>query len=427
MSNSDAMRSRYIFIEGEYDIYTDLYRQHEHTILANKIAIKECISLVGIGTVGKSHFIKGFTDNVDTYIQQYGMRSGSVAIISIDPNAILHPTAMGSDENAAAWAGFELIASTLVNGLSERPEIATEVVSAYKEITSDHAVDRIMAFRHLQDAIGKILNGLGVQRLVLIFDEFEQIVEKMPVSFFINLRALRDQYRYQLLYMTVSRKEIYNIGQDNSAIADKLNQAQSFFELFKEPVYLRAVHVEGDCIELVRSLNGRVRLGHRLEWPDYDLILSIVGGHGGLLRTVLMIFDRIIFYRPDGRQQLLHYLMNEPEIQRECEVFLESCTQREITILQAVADIEKPISSGDHVQHTKRWVIDNYAEITALFHKRLLNVISETEFQVVPRIFGLYLQSHGGMQHKGRKSYPPANPRTDGSEQLPPPPSNMPR
>jgi len=405
-------------IQGDYDTYSDEYRRQAMEDVVQKINTQECVSLVGVGTVGKTHFLRRLFEPAlfSRLLMPYGLKAEDMLVITIDPNALLN---VGSSEDQYnAWGGFELIAARLMEEIPT-DQLPEEVGEAYGEMIQANAFYRATAFRHLQKAIHSIFNLLQPKRIVIVFDEFERLLQLMPASFFINLRALRDEKRYALLYMAVSRREMYNLDQGDETIHKKMVQAQSFFEIFKDPVYLRAAE-DGDCIELVRNLNMRVRMGKLLEKNDYKLLTEWTGGHAGLLRTALILFDRLKYH--GKRAEFFRYLLGDRNIQQECEILLDSCTPREMTFLLKISELARtntPLSEEDERIF--------YSEIQTLYQKHLLSNHTTPKYKIDPPILKEYL-TFRDWYHKNTQRYvPPANPRPNSPNIQPPqPPTTLP-
>jgi len=260
-------------------------------------------------------------------------------------------------------------------------------------------------------------------RLVIVIDEFERFLRLMPASFFINLRGLRDTNRYQLFFMTVSRSELYQLGVDNPDSRIKMSVAEGWFELFKTPVYLRPA-INGDLLELTRYLNARLRKGAQLTPTQLNSLIQAVGGHGGLLRTGMMLIDHSEIVNIDG---LVVALLDNSSVRRECEIMLESCTKEENACILAIAKHQK--DDGLIAISSEFWNRSAFA-IRTLFEKGLMNY-QQTKLGdgniihhlgVTPRMVRQYLQLIEWYGQNSRPFSPPANPRNVEGNMTPSPP-----
>ncbi len=438
---NEVYRSRKVPIRGTYSSYTLSYRHQEIDAIYRLASQRECISMIGVGTVGKTHLIQHLTHkNVFAHYQNLyaDVLPVQPIFVTIDPNALLVNTDNDTtSEEMRSWMGFELIIKCLIeqaalNQLAKTVSVLTEI---YLGLVQDLERAYYFAFRELENCIDILLTTEDTPPsiVVLIFDEFERLFQLMPASFFINLRALRDQKRYQLLMMTLSRLEIYNLAQGEEHLQKKINRAEAFFELFKNPVYVGPTRVhtnthgdldEGDLIELTRSLNERLRYGQELSWQAFDNITTLVGGHSGLLRTVLLMHTR---FPLEDINKLFTVLISDPSIKHECEILLRSCSIREQQLLTSF--VAQTRTDG-YLQPTNDECTAFGNEIRALFEKGLIAYVETHQlYAVIPTVFRYFIQHRKWYEENWHRFDEPANPRPNGpsiSAKQPPKPPTLP-
>ena len=80
-------------IQGQFDEYTPLYRSSEANAIYHLLDNKECVSLIGLGTVGKTHFLKHFRrENIFEQYKRYSNSSLNLAqllFVLVDPQMLL--------------------------------------------------------------------------------------------------------------------------------------------------------------------------------------------------------------------------------------------------------------------------------------------------------------------------------------------------
>lgn len=417
-------RTRDIPIEGDYANYDINWRSNELATIYRQITRREHVSIVGVGTVGKTHFLKRIIapDILNAGLRYHGadLRADDFLFVTVDPNALVDIGEAGdSQRNVRAWSGFELILHDLLDTCYRAgidPLVVEGMKQDYAGLTSSRQLNREMGFRLLQSAVARILDVAQppVKRIVIVFDEFELLYRKMPASFFINLRALRDRYRYQLLFLTLSRVELYNLpytfadDDERRDATRKLAEAETYFETFKNPVYLGPTLFEGDTIELVRNLNARVRQGQRLIWPHYNLLHNYLGGHAGLLRTGLLILDDLLRRQHVASQlgeTFAQHLLQNRDIQHECEIMLRSCIPEERTILASLAERQNGLTPAEQAEVAAR----------TLYNKGLISHIDGQNGRgISPEIFKMYMSNRVFFESSRSPYQTPANPRPEG-------------
>jgi hypothetical protein len=423
--------------------YSPDWREPVIRAIVKNIDKGECISLIGVGTVGKTHFINFFRQprQINHHLRRIQSRDNltadDVLFVPIDPNGLLYP---GDDDIVAVtrrWTGFELIAASIYDRLNQedlRPSLQDRpngldkpLEEAVEEIYRDGIFQpdpayQAMAFRFLEDLMRLLFQFTHFKRIVLIFDEFEALFTSMPAQFFTNLRALRDRYRYRLIYMTTSRIELHRIpfGDNatlNDGAKDRLNALESFLEIFKVPVYLGPAHGR-DFEQLATVLNNRLRT-NPLQQGMYPILQQITAGHAGLLRTVLRRLDDFYQSVPGNvtRNMLQDYLTNDPDIRQECNILLKSCSLSEQEVIRQIVEAGSYLRLDGASRHA------NYSDTLRLSYKGLLEPVNN-DWQIVPPLLRHYVQSEpvtdvqpgDGNQ---KSANPPDNP--------PPPPPDLPQ
>lgn len=334
-------------------LYPPEFREADLTDLFGRLIQGNCISLVGIGTVGKTHLIEHFSGNVDAQKHLLGQLSNvqlshdDFMFVLIDPNAMLDPKpkALGTDHDLpVAWPGFELIFRRLLEAVrkaegasSEDKDSLYRVISKrYMGIHNRERLGPIMSFALLELAVTSIFEEIITKggkdgRLVLVFDEFNKLLE-LPDSFFLNLRSLRDMFRYQLVYIVAARQEVNNLI--NPA---RLASLEPFTDLFQKPLYLGACQTEYDLETMFVYLQYRLQKADS-PWTDRakHQLFQVTGGHGGLMRTCFEF--REVFQGSAKDETVALKLLQESSVVKECRIMLESFTAKEKSILETIAE-----------------------------------------------------------------------------------------
>jgi hypothetical protein len=396
--------------------YPNNYREADLVDLMTRLLIKRrCVWMVGVGSVGKTHLIEHVSDYqnrnrpVQTHLLEKVRQAApdlnvtdpsDLVFVRIDPNAMLDPdvSAEMTRKLPRSWYGIELIFRKLVE-ICDILEVPGEEVQAnmppdqrrelllYEQIRRNYALilDQSMlgpvrAFALLEDAInivfthyieGRLANNRRRRtgRLIIVFDEFERLVKMMPNEFFLNLRALRDRFRYKLLFVVVARKEAIDV-----IPSDRRRHMESFTELFQAPLYIAGGRTKDDQDIMFTQLTDKQN------WTEQAKsdALRITGAHGGLLRSVVL--QRDLFQRRMNETELVDNLLGRNEVVEECHIMLESISTRERQVMDAVLT-GQTIDLKD--KHIKR-VFDS------LIGKHILILQANTIYWVIPLFWRFY-------------------------------------
>src|SRR5437763_5743521 len=157
--------------------------------------------------------------------------------------------------------------------------------------------------RTLQDICRRLCEQYGHQ-LIFVFDQFDDLWQKLEARFFLNLRNLRDQFKYQVVYLVMTRNRLERIRQDARVV-------ESFWELFSAHTYGLGPYNESDAATMVERLAFRAGI-LASEIPQEVVILS--GRHPAILRAIFWAFV-------DAPHQSLRTddLLKNPSVVKECE------------------------------------------------------------------------------------------------------------
>lgn len=340
--------------------YTEKFREQDLKKVFEAIIDGDSVSIVGIGTIGKTLIVTHFAD--DTRVQQYllglcnsGYSSEYLLFLRFDANALLD-IRNTAQHLPAAWPAYELLLHRLARTLRETQsrlaqryaqsvalqfETLTAQIEQYYSIIQDHTgLGPHMAYRLVEEAISQVYQTyktiFNACRIILIFDEFERLLKHMPVSFFLNLRALRDQFRYKLAYITATRQPVEELV-DRIKPGKRLAM-EPFSELFRNTLYIGPNLNDNDREEMLAQLVRRKKDPNWI-WPPglKERLLYITGGHSGLTRTCFSseILEHV--QRANSHEAAIGRLLHEESINRELRNILESFSEEEQQLLESIA------------------------------------------------------------------------------------------
>lgn len=320
------------------------FRQIEVTRIMGALRAGESCSVVGIGSAGKSNLLR-FLQREDVLQAYLGDEWASFLLVYVDGNKLLRPS---------VWAMVELMLHQLIVTLEER-DASQDLLRDLERLHRKSAArkTRYLAVRYLDRAVGAVRRQLGL-RLVFLMDECDGFFRTLPDRGFSTLRALRDDHKYNLMYLVATRLEW-----------DRLRQNLSEVEAFEELVSLHTIwlgpYTEDDARTMIQRMEARY--GVSLSESATRQILSATGGHPGLLRAAYWVASK-------HSVEPVIPLASSSRIRTECRRIWHSLTpdeQKTMTILTSGA----PVGS----QHKRA--------VGSLIRKGIVNNSGE----VGPRIF----------------------------------------
>ncbi len=347
------------------------YRKAEVSEIVQALDRGLSVSVIGPPSVGKTNLLRfldqerltsGDPENPWTRYAPLSAQMGPIVAIDIDPNALLPSLSMQTGDVAArSWPGFELLVhrTTIANQLypilkpGAEADLAAEVGrlqarfnNAHPDVTDfEDSLHAHLALRHLEGIIDATLRAHRLQgtpiRIAYFMDEFERLLDTMPNYFFVALRSIRDRFKYNVLFVTISRNSLpYLAGK-------RMLVLEPFLELFNDcTVYLRPFG-DDDSWRMIEQLEQRT-----ISKDDYalGLVIRATGGFAGLLRAGFVHADKLQPIQAQDYGQAITLAANrlsaEPNVQAECETLLRGLNNAEISQLYTIASGQGNVDKG---------------------------------------------------------------------------------
>lgn len=349
------------------------YRQRETADVVDAWDAGVSVSIVGVGSAGKSNFVQHLATAGATEMPGLAWPSGLLPVL-IDANMLgpLPATSDPSRSSVGFWAGCELllhrIFMTLFPFEGFTAEDRTTLYQAYEALQDgSNPLFAQLALRYLELGLNVPLR-MGL-RLAFIFDEFERLAALLPVEFFQSLRGLRDTHKRQLMYATVTRAHLPHVMEQ--AGMQRL-QFEPFIELFSDRVVYIAAHAPEDAEVMINELLSR--RGTTMNVSMVARLLAATGGHPGLLRAAVhAALERPALNRL-AAQDLSPALLMVTAVTQECSAIWNGLTPSEQVALKVASHDER---------------IDDALTAAVLQQKGLLG----RRFEVTPPVFASYVQS----------------------------------
>lgn len=353
------------------------YREAETRYILGKLNSGSSCALVGVGSVGKSNLLRHL---LRPDVQQFylGTDAESLHMIFIDPNNMLDPLPpIAGSSHPTSWAGYEIMTHRLFRHFqpmfgSLPPEVVEELYEVYQSLQDgSNPLTAHVGLRYLEHSIDLMIRQ-GT-RLVFVFDEFEEMLRELPTKFFRTLRGLRDDYKYELMYVTVTRKALPDLITDASYDYDAL---EPFIELFSDNTRYIGSYSLRDAADIVQQLMER----NGVSYPAtiQDLLIKISGGHAGLLRSGFSVANELIegLDEDEAAERLIRYRA----VQTESHTIWLSLNDREQDILRSLMSNRRDLVDPRSV------------EVRTLAEKQLVKKGGDW-MSVSPPLFSAYLKT----------------------------------
>jgi hypothetical protein len=282
-----------------------IMRQADAAYVYDCIRELDCCSVVGVSNMGKSALLRLLAEPgaASAYL---GESAASYAFVLIDCNRMLELSEQGFYELVLRCV-LERFVAQAVDG------------SLIAEVRSDY--DRLIHPSSPFDIPLSFNRGMSAavpgwrQHVVLLLDEFDQVLAEIQGRVFLNLRALRDQYKRQLVYVTATDRPLRDIRESEDVL--------ELFELFSHHVYHLPPLNQADVRLYVQRFAREE--GVTFDGADEQFIHEWAGGHPGLLEATCRALGRVTgaVERDELQDWVIHrevgsWLPNELSVRVEC-------------------------------------------------------------------------------------------------------------
>jgi hypothetical protein len=273
----------------------------------------QCVQVVGFSNVGKSSLLR-LLAQPDVWTQELGEAGQEFLVVYIDCNRMLGMSDQGF---------YELVLRCLQES---SPSLATlpDLRSAYEMLVAPASEFQVpLGFTR---GVTAVLEATQ-QKVIFLFDEFDEPFVGLDSRVFLNLRALRDRHSAQLAYVTATDQPL--------AIPEAAPHVSEFCELFAPRIWFLAPLTRSDVERMVRSYMEAYEA--EFSQADMDFIFQWAGGHPPLVDCVCNLLDAALDnargLRPSEHwelhQNVARHLSNDEGIKQECTKLWDGCTPEE--------------------------------------------------------------------------------------------------
>src|SRR6185503_14661310 len=134
-----------------------------------------------------------------------------------------------------------------------------------------------------------------------------------------RLRALRDEFKYKLVYITVTRRELHRLRPHSP-------EFESFYEIIVVRSFAIGPYSDADARFMLDRLSARLPTPRPIDPAEARMLIQATGGHGGLIKAAF-------FAARAGEDALdpglVDILVNESSVMDECRKIWESIEEED--------------------------------------------------------------------------------------------------
>lgn len=231
------------------------------TLIENLITLGECLSVSAPNNFGKSYFLRQLlTTSAQT-------SHTNLCMVYIDCN-------LRADDSQQAF--YELILKELLVVFKNN-----ELEALYLELVANLTRSSFQVnhcFLVAFELVRNLLQRSGKKRLILVLDEFDQVILKFPPAVFRHLRPIKDRYQDGLAYVVGTNWPLLSLGREDE------EDVAEFYELFD---LTNLVRLKG----LTRSESDKLSGAYLPDLSSEKLawVYELAGGHPGLTLRLIQL------------------------------------------------------------------------------------------------------------------------------------------
>ncbi len=278
-------------------------RHREIDTLLRALSDSHCAAIVGLSNTGKSLLLRSLRDPRVT--ARYTEHTGRpVAFTYIDCNGMLELSGQGF---------YELILRSVQESIPDLNEaLAAQLARYYRQVVEPET--QFLVPLSFNNAMTAVIEE-GHRDLVLLFDEFDEAFDALDGRVFLNLRALKDKYPRNLVYVTATVRRLGSKRSDE--------ETAEFVELSASHTYGLQPLTREESDELADALARSAGLEDGLTAEELDFLWTQAGGHPRLLRAAISHLVELHLHTPEayqaeGLDRLYKSLMGDVTIRAEC-------------------------------------------------------------------------------------------------------------
>ena len=295
-------------------------RDADVTYIIECVEDGDCCSIVGLSNTGKSTLLRSIP--LPAVKGKYlGDRADDYVFVYIDFNLMLELTEQGFYELILRSTLAELRKLEIEQGLLDR------VAASYRHLVEP--ANPFLVPLSFNEGLTAISEGLK-QRIVFLFDEFDEPFAGLDERVLLNLRALKDKYGPRLSYVVATDQPLRQ-QQRGDKVAE-------FCELFALNTLFLSALGRDDAQQVVAQFAREEEVEFSAD--DVIFVIAQAGGHPGLLEATCRVLAEVSRDYPDSYRDQSYKLVRERldsdvSIRAECAKLWNGLTVEEQEALTA--------------------------------------------------------------------------------------------
>jgi DNA-binding winged helix-turn-helix (wHTH) protein len=294
------------------------YRELEVKTIARLLDAGESCSIIGVSGMAKSNLFRHLLSR-EVRKHYLGVDWANYLVVAVDFNALPETT-----ERAAYCL---LIEKVITESMDRQPteKAKLELDSLRREAASLN--DEVSAQSAFARTVRSVMASESKIHLTLLLDQFDGVCRSLSPMFFGTLRAIRDEHKYLISYVTFTRDEMTQLC--------KAAEFEEFYELFSPNVVSLGPYCNDDALGLTARVSGRYRETITQQASEYLIELS--GGHPGLLKagTLAVLQGRVSL--TENREDVIDILLEVHDVTTECSKLWNSLSAEERECIHELA------------------------------------------------------------------------------------------
>ena len=301
-------------------------RDADVTYIIECVEDGDCCSIVGLSNTGKSTLLRSIPLPAvqSKYLEDRaddGVFTSKYIFVYIDFNLMLELTEQGFYELILRSTLAELRKLEIEQGLLDR------VAASYRHLVEP--ANPFLVPLSFNEGLTAISEGLK-QRIVFLFDEFDEPFAGLDERVLLNLRALKDKYGPRLSYVVATDQPLRQ-QQRGDKVAE-------FCELFALNTLFLSALGRDDAQQVVAQFAREEEVEFSAD--DVIFVIAQAGGHPGLLEATCRVLAEVSRDYPDSYRDQSYKLVRERldsdvSIRAECAKLWNGLTVEEQEALTA--------------------------------------------------------------------------------------------
>lgn len=360
------------------------YRRQDAEYIYALLAAGNSCSLVGLGGVGKSSFLRFLTQPDVKHYYLGSQDSDYNLFVIVNPRDLVNPPAAIHAEVGDAWHGYEIILSRLLRmlqGLDENrlpgvEKVVQAVYHSYQSLFDRQSLLSVVGVRLLETAVFQVMTLDSRLRIVFVLDDFEGFLT-IPAHFFQSLRGLRDQFARRIMFITASSQPLDELVVKWMTDFKDKEMMESFVELFYG--FTRYLgNLDAASVETLLNREEQ-RWRFKLDPQTRARLHEITGGHAGLLRRSLPVAGNAPLNL--SIEAFMEYMLQERGVLIECHTILDNLTLAEQMALRQLAE-GQALEPGTHGLTDKVTVLRQIPLLLAYIRKQAAFAEQDTQIEI---------------------------------------------